>query len=645
MSAIAALWRFDGRPDAAEGCARMLAAQQMYGPDAATDWSSGDVAVGRQLMRVLPEDVFDRQPLVGGGGRFVLVADLRLDNRDELADSLQIPAAGARLLCDAAILLAAIERWEDACLSRLVGDYAFVLWDGARRRLLLARDPLGERPLHYHCGGGFCAVASMPKGLHALPEVPYAPDEDRIEQFLARMPDFGSQSFFHGIERVEPGHVVTVTSSDRRTRRHWQPSSRPVLLRGPEEYSEALRDLLDRAVRCRLRGAGDAVGAHLSGGFDSSAVATTAARLQAPFGRRVIAFTSVPREGYEGVCPPRRIIDEGPLAAATAAMYPNMEHVLVRSPGRSPLDGLDCSFLLCERPTPNLCNHVWLSSINDAARQRKLNVMLVADRGNLGLSYDGLAALPDLFRDRRMIAWWRHARALVTRRQMRWRGVIAQTLNPWLSPTVRRWLNRITRGTGVSDVSRLGIHPHRLAALKRAGHMDYDNPASNAFSRRLSVLRETDLGNWNIGTLGGWHIDLRDPTADVRVLEFCLAVPPDQFLYEGIPKALARRALADRVPKVVLDEQRRGLQAVDWHERLTAVRERVAAELARLDACEPARNAIDLPRLRRLVENWPTEGWESDEVVSAYRFALLSAISAGHFLRRVTTSDGGPAAC
>jgi asparagine synthase (glutamine-hydrolysing) len=635
MSAIAALWRFDGRPDAAEGCARMLAAQQMYGPDASANWSSGDVAVGRQLMRMLPEDVFDHQPLVGGGGRFVLVADLRLDNRDELAESLRLPTASARLLCDAAILLAAIERWEDNCLSHLVGDYAFVLWDGARRRLLMARDPLGERPLHYHRGSGFCAVASMPKGLHALPEVPYAPDEDRIEEFLAMIPEFGAQSFFRRIERVEPGHAVAVTSSDCTTWRHWQPRRAHVKLRGPDEYSEALRDLLDRAVRCRLRGAGD-VAAQLSGGFDSSAVAATAARLLGPLGHRVFAFTSVPREGYEGPCPPHRIIDEGPYAAATAAMYPNISHVLVRSPGRSPLAGLDSGFLLFERPIANICNYVWLSSINDAARERKLDVMLVGDRGNLGLSYDGLAVVPDLFRDRRLIAWWRQARALVMRRQMRWRGVMALTLGQSLSPVVWNWLNRVMRGTGVADDSYFGIHPHRLAALKREGRMDYDDPSNDSFSLRLSVLREADFGNWNTGILGGWHIDMRDPTADVRLLEFCLAVPPDQFLHEGIPKALARRTLADRVPKLVLDERRRGLQAADWHEQLTAVRDCVAAEIERLGACEPAAKVIDLPRLRRLVENWPSEGWESEELVSAYRFALLHAISAGYFLRRTT---------
>jgi asparagine synthase (glutamine-hydrolysing) len=135
--------------------------------------------------------------------------------------------------------------------------------------------------------------------------------------------------------------------------------------------------------------------------------------------------------------------------------------------------------------------------------------------------------------------------------------------------------------------------------------------------------------------LGGWHIDHRDPTADTRLLEFCLAAPMDQYLHDGMPKALARRALADRLPKLVIDTPDRGLQAADWHERLTAVRDRVATELDRLEACPPAVRALDLPRLRRLVKDWPTDGWERDSVVLPYRSALLRAISTGHFLRRV----------
>src|SRR5262249_54015712 len=159
--------------------------------------------------------------------------------------------------------------------------YAFALWDDARRHLVLARDPIGQRPLHYHRGKGFFAFASMPKGLHSLAAVPYEPDEDGIAEYLLLMPSSGPRTYFRGIERVLPGQIVTVTSNGLAARRHWQPKIRPLRLRRTEEYCEALRGHLDQAVKCRLRGAKD-VGAHLSGGLDSSAVAATAARLLAP---------------------------------------------------------------------------------------------------------------------------------------------------------------------------------------------------------------------------------------------------------------------------------------------------------------------------------------------------------------------------
>src|SRR5215467_8426831 len=120
MTAIAGIWRFDGRPDAAESCGRMLAAQRIYGPHAGRQWADENVALGCRLMRVLTEDAFDRQPLTTADGRFVLVADVRLDNRDELIESLRIPLPTACTMCDAAVLLAAFERWRESCVGRLV---------------------------------------------------------------------------------------------------------------------------------------------------------------------------------------------------------------------------------------------------------------------------------------------------------------------------------------------------------------------------------------------------------------------------------------------------------------------------------------------------------------------------------------------
>ena len=88
MSAIAGIWHWDGKPSAGDDCARMLAVQQVYGPHDGRQWSDGAIAMGRRLHRLLPEDIHDRQPLRSADGRLTLVADVRLDNREEIASDL-----------------------------------------------------------------------------------------------------------------------------------------------------------------------------------------------------------------------------------------------------------------------------------------------------------------------------------------------------------------------------------------------------------------------------------------------------------------------------------------------------------------------------------------------------------------------------
>jgi asparagine synthase (glutamine-hydrolysing) len=139
--------------------------------------------------------------------------------------------------------------------------------------------------------------------------------------------------------------------------------------------------------------------------------------------------------------------------------------------------------------------------------------------------------------------------------------------------------------------------------------------------------------------VAGWGLDHRDPMADRRLIEFCLSVPTDQFLRDGIQRALARRALADRVPQEVLQATSRGLQAIDWHESFTRSRNRLSEEVERLVACGPAARSLDIDRLRGLVENWPSDAWERTDTILSYRAALLRGISVGHFLRLASGSN------
>lgn len=634
MTAIAGFWSF-GAEDAAASCERMLRAQAVYAPHGSTSWIGGDIALGRALHRLLPEDAHDRGPQTGASG-LVLVADVRLDNRDALASELGL--AESRTLADAAILLHALERWGEQAVERLLGDFAFALWDPAKRRLTLARDYIGQRPLHYHPGRDFFAFASMAKGLHVLPDVPYAPDMAAASEFLALLPEAGSKTFFEGISKVEAGHIVTVTADGVNSRPYWKPNLEPLILRRDEDYLEALRAQMNRAVRVRLRGAETRAASTLSAGLDSSVVTATAARLMGDAGK-LIAFTSVPRAGYDLPSIRGSIGDEGPLAAATAALYPNIEHVLVGAGGHNPLADLDRNFFLFERPVLNLCNQAWFNAILDDAKARGCNVLLTGAMGNMSFSWQGMDLLARLLERGRLVRLAREAVAL-RRNHARLGTIASQTFGPFLPVPVWKAIARLRRSS--RDLTAFtAIHPAMLGQVDAArGGFDLSfRPPRDGVATRLTALSRVDLGAYAKGLLGGWGIDMRDPTADRELVEFCLRVPAEQYLRKGVRRALARRAFADRLPPAVAAEQRKGYQAVDWHEGLAAARDELRDELGRIAGTEEAAAALDTEKMKALLEGWPEGGWHKPEIFQPYRLALLRGVSTGHFIRKAARSN------
>ena len=119
MTALAGYWAFGRSEGPLAACERMLAAQRIYGKQSARTSEGRGIAIGKRLFPTLPEDAFDEGPVVGGGGRWSLVADVRLDRRDELAAALGIGADRSPSLSDSALVMAAVERWEEDAVGRL----------------------------------------------------------------------------------------------------------------------------------------------------------------------------------------------------------------------------------------------------------------------------------------------------------------------------------------------------------------------------------------------------------------------------------------------------------------------------------------------------------------------------------------------
>jgi asparagine synthase (glutamine-hydrolysing) len=585
---------------------------------------------------MLPEDAFDSGPL--SRGPYTFVADARVDNRADLGRALGMQQADLCILSDSALLFETFLRWGEEAADKIVGEFAFALWDGQRERLTLGRDILGDRPLYLHRSRGFVAFATMPSGLHALEDIPKEVDFDFVAEQVALLPQTGSATCFKHLDRIEPAHLVHVDAAGINSQRYWTPQPPAGRRRSPAEYEEELRAVFGEAVRSQLRGAGPIIGTHLSGGLDSATVTATAA-LERPESR-VAAFTAVPRRGFDGPVPPGRVANEGEQAAALVRRFPNVDHVLVES-GGSPLDGLDREHFFQQQPIGNLCNAVWGRRINKAAHERGAKVLLTGDCGNMTISYAGLEWLSELFQRGRLFAAAGLATALA-RNGMPVHSVGAQMIGPLLPQ--RLW-SSILKLSGRSDyiTDATGLSSETLdrvieKAQQRAVDLTF-RPFSDPFDLRVHVLTAGDGGNWVKGVLAEWGLSLRSPTADKRVIELCLSIPPREYIRDGVPRSLARRAFADRLPPEILLENRRGYQSADWFEGISENLAEMRSEVAAIKRNGAAADVLDFAWLEESMATFPTTNWETDPVTSRYRHGFLRAISAGHFMRKVAGTN------
>jgi len=638
MSGICGVLRIDGAPAGPDTVDRMLHAMARWGDGGGARASaSGRVRLGCRQRRITAEDRFEAQPLLSAGA--LLVADARLDNRTELFAELGVPVAARGSMADSALLAAAFEAWGEDVARRLVGDFAFILWDERRQTLLAARDRLGQRGLFWNANAHRLLIASSARAVVAAGDVAVRLNEQKVADALALLEDARS-TYYAGVERVPAGHLLIADPAGHRFRRYARlESQRPLRLGSDREYIEGFRSVFDEAVRARLRAAGD-TGVMLSGGLDSASVAGVAATQLHGMGQRLAAFHAAPRLGFEGDTRPGWIVDETADVMATAALHENIELIIHRPDGTSPWDHFDLVFETVGAPIRNPSNLAWYVALHGRAADHGVAVLLTGQKGNLTISFTGVRMLRDLMRRGHALRALSEARALARARGRALRPVLWSELIRPLVPLplfrLNRWLRR--RSAAEPDVQESGIAPAFARAmrveermrerradaetLERAGGDDYRILALEAGADGLDVphLFRAFRG-----------IEMRDPTADIRVIDYCLSIPADQYLRGGRDRLLVRRSMRGLLPDSLLRRTTRGAQAADWTEWFGAMRPAFAAELENLMRSDTARRCLDLSKLRSLIEHWPDRfGMEHH---ASYNLMLLRAMMMGRFIR------------
>jgi asparagine synthase (glutamine-hydrolysing) len=645
MSGIGGVLTFDGTPVTRRDLERMSNALRMHGPDRAEVMLAPSIGLVHVLMRMTPEDRFDRQPMRGGSGA-VITADLRLDNREDVLTRLGIDVQEALAWPDSRIVLVGWEKLGNDLWPILHGPFAVAIWDPRSRILTLARDQLGLSVVMWHRSGQFFAFATMPKGLFALPEVPRELNLEKMADFLVLNHAEHATTFYRGIFRLPPGHFMQVKPDGSvAQRRYWSPADiTPVRLGSDQAYAEGLCDVLDKAVRRQMRSV-HPVGCFLSGGLDSSSVTSLAARALAAKGERLAAFTQVPREGFQGVPPSGRYNDETPYVEAIRAMAGNIDVTYVRNSDCDDFADLERIFLALEAPLRNTPNLGWMLAIPRLARAQGLRVLLGGQMGNLTISWFGWSQVLEHFLRGRLITAFRQGRQFYRHSTYsRWTAFRKLLLEPVVPDRIAAWSDRRRRPHRIAPwQDHAPIRPEFAVAMGvdvRASKAGHDFLYRMQRGERATGLAMIDyLGDWHAAEKAVHGVEIRDPTADLDVIAYCFGVPPEQYLAENIDRSLIRRAMWGLLPKVVLTNRLIGYQAADWYEKLERRRGELATQVAALSSSSLVRRVLDVPRLQRALQSWPEGGWHKRQIVEEYQLSLMRGIASARFLHWIEQTN------
>ncbi len=500
-----------------------------------------DVGLVHRRLSIVDLSVAGHQPMCDAEGELWITYNGDVYNHVELRAELE--GLGERIAgaSDTAVILAAWRRFGRDALPRLNGMFAFALWDGRARELVLVRDRFGVKPLYYQWEGDTLAFASEPKAVVLTQESRPAPRLQAVRDLIALdWVDHGTGTFFEGLQSLPAGHYLAIGERGAELRAWWRLDPDARATGTPAEWEREFARLFDDAVAIRLR-ADVEVGSCLSGGLDSSAVVTTAARHA---GRPIHTFTCAYDEGPE--------YDERPFARTVAEASGAASHLTVPDGGDfwSVFDRLAASQ---DEPTagPGLYSQ-W--KVMELAHQNGLKVLLDGQGADETLA-GYWRYLPIRLRDLLSEGHFGSFRRLLgpVSERLGFSTTLALALEPWLpagmvAPLRRRF------GAGKDRVMTGGLR----AVAEDPRHPRPRPPAAarSALSRQLafdtlqrllpSLLRYEDRNSM------AFSIETRLPFLDYRLVEFAFALPDEQKLDGVTTKSILRRALADRIPPAVL---------------------------------------------------------------------------------------------
>jgi len=536
----------------------MLASLEHRGPDDRGAFAGDGVALGMTRLSII-DLVTGQQPMSSDDGAARIVFNGEIYNFRAVRAELQAGGHRFRTQSDTEVILRAWEADGERCVERLRGMFAFAIWDARRRRLFLARDRLGKKPLYYWRGGGALVFASEIKALLCHPGPGRAVDWPALHHYLAYGYTPAGRSAFAGIMKLPPGHTATLDGDTFTARRYWSlPAAASPIRLAPAELAQRLRDEIREAVRLRLE-SDVPLGAFLSGGVDSSVVV---ASMREVTSGRLTTFSI----GFGAAAASH---DELPYARQVAERFGTEHHEEILEPKAAELAPL----IVRSFDEPFADSSAIATYAVAAATARHVKVALSGIGGD-----ETFAGYPRYLGVRVSEAWTRLPRWLRRPAGAAAAGLLSES---YTSRNLRDWVVRFAAGaerplperyfgwTRFFDGPALDALATPALSAHLTGDPDADGRAAwatrsegdavdGAFRIDLATYLPDDLLVMADRMSMAHSLELRGPFCDHRLIETSLAIAPSVKLPGFRLKGLLKAAYADVLPPAVLTHRKQG---------------------------------------------------------------------------------------
>lgn len=491
---------------------------------------------------------------------FIVLFEGRIDNREELENYIDRKSK-TRFISDSELILLLYKKFESDIFNKMLGDFAFVIWDGNNTKLVCVRDYIGTKSLYYYLSDDLFVFCSEIKGLLTIDKIPKEIDDQYIADSLSGFISDQSRTMYNHIKRLPPANFLTIRRNDTEFKKYWELNLKNEIIYDDEsQYIEKLNELLHKSVICRLEPY-FGIGTELSGGLDSSGVTAVGFKEMANRNRILHTFThTLPDEAFEKIKPFHDEREEVKLTCNYLGIYNNNT---IDAHDKNLLNTLINNIEIHGMPTQQHY-HTFSDALYESVIRNNINILLSGFGGNELISYQGSGFYHELLNNNKFKILYRELKA---RKKNVESSLIKQIIYLFLEvyfPSFHKAYKGIKGRKHWIEIKYMNaaINPsfeekmNIRQKIKQLSNQIDSFILKEAQFKQISHDHISQRLEYSGITAKHYGFEYCYPLLDRRLVEFGLAIPNHLKVKDGWGRYLYRKVLEDLLPAEIVWKQK-----------------------------------------------------------------------------------------